>query len=278
MEDFKEKLASLRAELRYYEDQIYSQISAIHGHGGVAFGGDKTSSGHGRKPAVDLRNDPRNALPLLENDVHALLKEAQKSSEYFELHKDEIRECGLLIETVKTVVSITDLLSKVEAAVNSYDIVGSTELISDLRSQLALLPSSQSEIGSGPVCSYLVRESHIVIFRLNARLRKIMTHCITVDKGRILVNKVVKGILDDEETILAQPLDLSSVWMALLATDKQLCQEIAISLVKDIWTHIMLPLWKEKKGCAPRVSQRNEVSVLEIDFGSAAVGDVPAAG
>jgi hypothetical protein len=284
MESFEDKLASLRAELRYYESQIYTQINAIHGAGvlggfsesggSVGGAGDGDGAGAGRVLPIDLRNDPRKALPLLQSDVHALLQEAHKTANFYELHKSELQDCEYLIETITTIVSVTDLIVKTETAVNSFDLLKSTCLTQELRSKLLSLPSSNSEIGSGAVCAHLRREAQIVIFRLHARLRRLIMHSIVIEKGRIVVNKVLKGMLNDDETILAESVSLTDIWTAIATVDQQLTGEIIDSLISEIWALVMLPLWREKRVSAPRTSHSDGISVLEFDVGSTSMWTV----
>lgn len=62
----EEKLASLKQELKYYESQISAQISAINSAQ--------------RLNSIDLKSDPRNALPLLQAEVVEMIKESQVST------------------------------------------------------------------------------------------------------------------------------------------------------------------------------------------------------
>jgi hypothetical protein len=254
MESLEDKLASLKGELKYYEQQIYQQVSAIN-----------SSLSSAISQEIDLKSDPRNAIPLLQNDVNALLKEAHKTKAYVAANKETLDECASLVDTMKYVVSLAELISKCEDAVNTYDITNAAILVQELKNKLQDLPKDNTEIGSGAVCSHLRRESQVVVYRQQARLKRLIQHCISVEKGRIVINKVLKGMLQEEEIILQEPLALSSVWTAIITADETFLQEIVDSLVSDVWMLIMVPLWKERKAQAPRVNCGDEVSALEFE-------------
>ena len=77
-EDFTDRLSSLKVEMAGYEKDIANQIQHLY------------SQNSGGNFKVDLKNDPRNAVKVLHQDVMELLDAAKEKSSYLERYAVDI--------------------------------------------------------------------------------------------------------------------------------------------------------------------------------------------
>lgn len=243
-----EKISSLKQELKFYGDEIVKQVTAIH------------SSVAG---SINLRNDPRNALQILQEDVSSLLLEAQTHSQHISAHKQELDECKEMMLIISKVSDVADAVSKCDEAIQGSDVVKAAEMVNQLKTKLSSLPPPNSEISTGKVCSLLCRESQIQRFRFVARLRRLLAASVRVEVGSIHVIKSLSGMLQGEDLIIQTPLRLEDIWRAVLAVgDEDSCLK---PIVEDIWCKVLKPQWKERKLNLPHIVRSSEASELVFD-------------
>ena len=251
MEGFEERLSALKLDLKSYGDEIIRHVEAVH------------SSGMHTAP-INLKSNPTNSIKLLQHDVAAVLQEAQENRDFRELNGSEIDKVEKLMSTLTAVSEVAGYIAKCDEKVNDSDIIATAKSIADLTTVISDLPAPNTEIGSGKVCTALRQESQILIYRFQARLRRLLSLCIHVDIGRIAVHKKLEGILRGEELEVQVPIRIEDIWTALTITG--IAHDEIKKLLKSIWISVFRPLWKEKKATMPRISRSEKSDSAELLF------------
>jgi hypothetical protein len=249
MEQFNQRLSSLKADLALYGDDIVAHINSLY---------NVTTMGS----RFELKNDPFGMLGVLQVDVAELLKETQLKADFKTAHAADIDECKRLITVLSHVSQTVDKITECEALVTKMSLIAACNGLSQLKVLLDGLPSPSTELGIGKVCQVLCKEQKLLQARLRAKTVRIFKEAVQFEFGRVTVHRELKGILRAEDAIIQDPIALRDVWRAL----EQLEQEgSAVDLVlSSTWTYVLKPLWREKKLQAPRTSRLEEPSVSEL--------------
>lgn len=249
-ETFSERVASLRSELQSYGRDISDHMQSL-------FGAQPTAL---TVQPIDLTLNPLNAIPMLQNDVLELLKESKSQGEDSATSREELRECEKLVSTMKKLADVIDAIETATKYTSSCDLKKACESLASLEAKVEGLPSVNTEVGSGAVVALLRKEAKLVRYQFSARVRRLMKASYQISAGRITVTKLLAGVIKGEEDVPAEPLPLADIWTALLATEQ--AEATTTDILHSLWTHILLPLWKEKRVAAPKISIDEQQSSL----------------
>lgn len=246
---FEERVASLQMELKSYGKEIVDYISTLYA---------------GNKPdSIDLKNDPINMLKVLRNDVNDILKVAQSQNEYNIKYNTEIKECASLSSILTQVALISTKITEGELHVQNFELSKACASVKEIDATMKNLPALNTEIGSGKVCLILRRESRVLKSRLTSKLRRLLSECIQIEHGKVIVNKQLKGMLRSEDYILQNPIDLTEVWNCIVELGK--VDETLDEIYLNLWNHLLKLLWKEKKIQTPNMNTSGQKSELIFD-------------
>jgi hypothetical protein len=252
---FDQRLSALKDELKTYGREIVEHVTSLYG----------TNSAESK---FDLKNDAFSMLSVLQIDVAEILKESQQRREYREMHAVELDECSNLAKILSQISSLIDKISECESLISKISLIPACEAIERIHQLLSELPGPSSEIGSGKVCSILRKETKLLHCRLTAKLTRILTESVQFDFGRVSVHRELKGVLRSEDIIINEPIALRDVWAAVTLCRRT--DEVVEGLLRDLWTFILRPLWREKKPQAPRSSCVEEHRLAELHLESVA--------
>jgi hypothetical protein len=252
-ESFSERILSLRAELGACGKEIVAQITALYSEGkdGIA--------------QINLKNDPRNAIKVLQHDVLDCLQEAKTRSDLRDSYASDLNECKALLDVILKVSTASEKIIKLEEAVGGSDIRKTSVLVAEVKDALGELPSPNSELGTGVVCTSLRKEARILRSRFQARVKRFLGNCIICEQGRITVVKQLNGVVrgSGEDILLDRAINLADIWAALVATNS--ADESVDSVVDAIWNSVLKPLWKEKKTQSPGIFTGDDTSELVFE-------------
>jgi hypothetical protein len=141
---------------------------------------------------VNLKNDPRNAIKMLQHDVIDCLQSASERSLIREEYASDIDNCRDLIEIISKVSIISTTLVQCEEAVGGSDLLLAYKLISEIKVMLVDIPAPNTEIGTGAVCTILRKEARLLRSRLQARMKRLLGNCIVFEYGRLSITKKLK--------------------------------------------------------------------------------------
>jgi hypothetical protein len=249
MESFDNQVHLLKQELKSYGDDIINHIKSLHSQL--------------QNEKISLKTDPKLVIQSLQQDVINLVKEAQEHSEYWTQNHNEIEECEKLMIFLVSISTASEVIAQCEELINSNDLTQIQNHMIKLKDAIDHLPSQNSAVGTGQVCSLLRRESAILKSRFQTRLKRLLQNCVHIDSGRILVVKKLKGAIRDEDLIIQEPIALKDIWNVLRQfSNFKECIEI---LVIEIWTKVIRPLWKLKKISFPRTIRNESSTELVYD-------------
>ena len=189
-----------------------------------------------------------------------VLKIARNKADYTRDHKPEIDECERIMTIISAVTNAADLVVRVEEVIKTSDLLKICKQLSSMEKALADLPATSVEYGAGPACICLRREGKMLRYKFHARLKLLFSSCIQLEAGRISVHKKIRGLVRGEETPLDKPVSILDILSSLDATGDVM--ELILSLLENIWTFIISPIWKEKKAMVPKLSMGDEFSEL----------------
>ena len=245
-EFFDQRLASLKTDLKLYGGEIVDYVSSLYG----------TNQPDSR---FELKNDAFSMLNVLQIDVAEILKESQQRKDQKAQHAMDIEECSQLTNTLTHISSIVDKIADCEALIGKMMLVPAYHAIEQLNISLEGLPGPNTEIGSGKVCSILRKECNLLNSRLHSKLMRILKESVQFEPGHIAVHQELRGVLRAEDTIINEPIALKEVWTAINLTGRD--DEAVDVLLRQLWTCLVRPLWREKKSTAPRVHRVAERGV-----------------
>ncbi len=162
--------------------------------------------------------------------------------------------------------TVSDSLLQAEEKVTGTDFQGTVSAIAAMDSAIDQLPSDRSDLGNGMVCRLLRKEASVLRSRFHARLRRLLLQCVTIERGRILVTKQLKGVVRDERVLLVDPVSISDVLQSLLAVGK--AQGVLNEIMMSIWQELLKPLWREKKITTPRIYSSVDSDYSELIYES----------
>eukprot|EP01041_Mallomonas_annulata_P000737 gene737-1415_t len=245
-ENLDERINVLQGEIQQYGTEIMNHVKSLYSTA---------------ESSIDLKNDPRNVIKMLKNDVLDVLKTAKSRSEYLNKHETQLQDIEKLITIVSAVSITSEAISRCDDAVLSSDLQSACKILSEMENNLQTLPNSNTEWGSGTVCTSLRREGNLLRFRFQSRLKRLYSSCIRIERGHINVNKKLKGMILGEEKIVDEAILLSDIFNSLLIIGG--IEDVLTEMTNQIWIHIIRPLWKEKKQIIPHVtSTADESSIL----------------
>lgn len=246
---FDQRLASLKADLKVYGKEIVDHVTSLYGI-------------NVPDSRFELKNDAFSMLNVLQIDVAEIIKEAQEKNEFRAQHSSEIEECSRLANLLTQISNIVDRITECETLVNKISLIPACKAIEQISATLDKLPGTNTEIGSGAVCSLLKKENKLLHCRLTSKLNRILKESIQFEYGHISVHSELKGVLRSEDTIINDPIKLSDVWRAVNLSNRT--DEAVDDLLRNLWTYILKPLWREKRAQAPRLSRLEEHCVSEL--------------
>lgn len=246
---FDQRLASLKADLKVYGKEIVDHVTSLYGI-------------NAPDSRFELKNDAFSMLNVLQIDVAEIVKEAQERNEFKAKHSSEIEECTRLSNLLTQISHIVDRITECEGLVNKISLIPACKAIEQISHTLDRLPGPNTEIGSGTVCTLLNKENKLLHCRLTAKLHRILNECVHFEYGRISVHTELKGVLRSEDTILEHPVKLADLWTAINLCNRT--DEAVDHLLKALWTHVVRPLWREKRAAAPRVNRAEEHCAVEL--------------
>ena len=139
-----------------------------------------------------------------------------------------------------------------EKSINLCKLKIACDLIGEMDEVLQLLPGTNTEIGSGAVCSILRREKKFLQGRLISKLKRLLNECVQYEYGRICVNKQLVGVLRSEDVIIDDPIELGHILECIVSVSR--LEDFVEDMLKCLWKFLIRPLWKEKKAQTPSIS------------------------
>lgn len=143
-------------------------------------------------------------------------------------------------------------LLECEKCINLCKLKAACILIGEMADILQSLPGTNTEIGSGVVCSILRREKKFLQSRLISKLKRLLNECVQYEYGRICVSKQLVGVLRSEDVIIDDPIELSHIWECIVSVSR--LEDFVEDMLKCLWKFLIRPLWKEKKAQTPSIS------------------------
>lgn len=220
-DNFQQRINNLESELKISGNNIMNHISSLYS--------DNESS------VINLKNDPRNAIKLLQHDVLDCLQSTQERAEIRKEFADDVENCSNLIDIISKVSSISMKITQCQEAISSTNLIFACNLIIEIKNLLSELPASNTEIGTGEVCTILRKETRYLQSRLLARIKRLLGNCIVCELGKLNITKKLKGVIHGcgEDVLLESCIDLSDIWEALLSIGD--VEESIGSVIDSIW-------------------------------------------
>lgn len=254
--DLDDRIQGLKSDLKVYGDAIFAMTRAQM---------DAHSADIPMK--IDMKSDPRNALCLLNNDLSTIINEKialkHQLSSQSQLDVNSCKQRLLLLENV---CGICDLFSAIDISMTSFDLKATAAALAEINTRLASLPSESSDLGSGQVCKLLRTEYLMVQERFFCQLRRLLDHSIIINPGKIYVRKRFSGVIPNEDMIIENEMHIEEIWIALSSIGR--ASTYAIHVVDSLWTHIILPLFLERKSPPIKVHVTANNAELEMNFGN----------
>ena len=251
-ESLLQRITLLRQDLKTCSEDVVAHVTSLY---------DPTEN----NPNVNLKNDPRNAIKMLQQEVLDCLETAQERGNYRERFAADVESCRTLMEVINHVSIASEKIVRCDEAVGGVDLKLACQLILEVKKSLEMLPGTNTELGTGAVCRVLRRESRLLSSRFHAKLRRLLSNCIVCECGRLNVTKRLKGMLRGcgEDMILDDSIDLSDIWACLVSIN---CAKDSVHEVIDsVWQALLKPLWKERRAQSPHVYVGDEHSELVFD-------------
>jgi hypothetical protein len=255
IKEFDHRIQGLKSDLKSYGDEIVAIVSAQMDTGLISPIPLK----------LDMKHDPRNAIYLLNDDLSAIINEKIELKHQLSSQMQlDVSECKQRLSLLETICAICDLFSSIDISMTSHDLKFTAAALAEVSSRLALLPAESSDVGSGHVCKLLRSEHLMVQERFFCQLRRLLDHIIVISPGKILVRKQIVGVIPNEEVILDDALSMEDIWHALLSIDR--AHAYVNHVIDSLWSHIIQPLFHERKAPQVKAHVSPNNSDFEIDF------------
>ena len=254
----EDRIASLQSELQSYGKDLINMVQAIYGR-------------HEQGPSYDLKNSPFQMVNLLKQEVSELIESAKEQSQYMQQYKNEIAYCSELSDILLNISNIVESMNSFEENFNKLKLVSCCNIMKQIEQGILKLPGENSHLGAGRVCNELRNEKKLLRSRLVSRIRRILSEAIQFDHGSISVHKVIMGYLRVEDRVLDEPLQILDLWKA--AVDSDCIAEALDSILMDLWTYVLIPLWKEKKIQEPNIMISPERAEFQLGSIARGLGD-----
>lgn len=269
-----DRIASLRSELENYGQDVLNLVQAIYGN-------------HTLQSSVkyDLKNSPFQMIHLLKQEVIEMVKQSQEQSSYFQQHQQSLSYCQQLTDILSLITTIIDHIQLFETYLRELKLLACYQQLQAISEEIDKLPHnhhdsknassssfsssvSMSLIGAGKVCASLRNEQKLLRGRFIAKLRRLLSEAIVCDYGSIVVHKQLSGYLRSEDKVVEEPVTLADIWKSVLAVE--CTHQVLDAQLTDIWSLVVIPLWKEKKSQSPNVTTSQDRA--EFTLGSVARG------
>lgn len=249
-EDLDEHINSLNSELVACGKDIMGQLSAIY-------------SGNNQNTKVDLKPDSHNMLKLLQHDVAEVLQAAKERTNFNAKHKQQLMECSQMVDIVEGISVISEKVAVYEKYINAVNLIDACTTLIEIETLIQGLPGSNTEIGSGLVCTQVRKEARIQKSRLLSKFKRVLSEAVRFERGHISVAKEVKGMLRSEDIIVHNGMDLQLLWGCLCKIGR--LDEFVESILSSLWSCILRPLWHLKKCPTPKVHSRGSAAELHFE-------------
>jgi hypothetical protein len=215
---------------------------------------------------------------MLQTEILDLLAESRQKSEIVKKHGPVLKECESIVTVLLDISISSEQVALAEEKLSGSDLIACVAAIDSMKVALSRLPSDRAHIGSGVTCRVLQNEGAILASRFQSRLRRLIQQCVNIERGRIIVLRLVKAVMRDEGTLLDTPIRFRDILQSLIAVGKG--HEILQEIMMAIWQEILKPLWREKKVSAPRLYGSPESEQAEFIYESIykEAGGAPASG
>lgn len=243
-DSFEHRISTLQVELDSCMKDIVNHISSLYAPENIP---------------INLRNDPRNAVKILQHDVLDVLHSAQERANYSESFANDIENCQSMMDIIEKVSVASEKITKCDDAItNGTELLIACRLLEEVNIALCALPEVNTDIGTGVVCSVLRKESRMLKSRFHSKLRRLLSNCIICEYGRVNIIKRLKGMIHGcgEDIYLedGKYIELSEIWACLVNisinnnNDMSSINESIKGVIESIWGTLLRPLWKERKG------------------------------
>lgn len=236
-DDFKARIDALKLELESCSTQIVNHVTALH------CGIPQTIRALSN---IDFKNDPRNGIKILQHDVSEMLEMLENKEAMALENEQDINECLKYTKDLNHISEIVELLVTCEESINSSKLIETCTILSTSE-QLIQCSSSQNK--AHKVLSLLKREHQILKSKFISKLRRLFSHAVQVQLGKIAVVKSSKFFLKDENILLDVQVTISNILLS--ANHMIIINELTEMLASSIWTLIIRPLWQERKPNPP---------------------------
>ena len=147
-ETLLQRITLLRQDLKTCSEDVVAHVTSLYA---------PTEN----NPNVNLKNDPRNAIKMLQQEVLDCLETAQDRGNYREKFATDVESCRSLMDVINHVSIASEKIVRCDEAVGGVDLKLACQLITEVKKSLEMLPGTNTELGTGAVCRVLRRESRL---------------------------------------------------------------------------------------------------------------------
>lgn len=252
MERLEDHIKALKSDLESYRRDILTCVDAQYEDG-------SNSSTLNNDIIIDLKNDPSNSLFILRQDLSDLINQHLKLKSNTSISSsNDIEDCSQQLCLLEKVSKISKALLDLEVKIGGNNMKETCDLIKTLESQITDLP--QETYGLGHTWKLLKKEVRSIRHRFHSRLQRLLEHAYIIEYGRIVIHKSISGVVAGEDTVIKDPIAVEDVWLALLSLE--LADESVRTIMSDLWTNLIKPLWKERK--QPNIKTSPSVATSEF--------------
>ncbi len=240
-ETLAQRISGLLVDLETCQQEIVDHVTALYG------GSENILT------PVNLKNDPRNAMKMLQHEVLDCTETVQeRGGNYRERFASDMERCRDLMESIVQISTASEKIVRCDEVVGGVDLKLANKLIAEVKQSMAVFPLSCADASRGTVIKTLRREARLLSSRFQAKLRRLLGNCIVCECGRLSVTKRLKGMLRGcgEDMILETGIDLADIWEGLVSISS--VEDSIAGVIESVWQAVLKPLWKERRPQAPR--------------------------
>ena len=259
-ETLAQRISGLYVDLQTCQQEIVDHITALYG------------GSENIMVPVNLKNDPRNAIKMLQHEVADCIETVQeRGGNYRDRFASDVEMCRDLMESIVQMSVASEKIVRCDEVVGGIDLKLASKLIAEVTLSLELFPSSGSNVGAGAAVGIgvaiktLRREARLLSSRFQAKLRRLLGNCIVCECGRLSVTKRLKGMLRGcgEDMLLETGIDLVDIWESLVGISS--AEDSISGVIESVWQAVLKPLWKERRAQAPRSYAGDEQSEMVFE-------------
>ncbi len=243
-EEFKARISALKLELESCSTQIIDHVTALHC--GIPQNIRAFSN-------IDFKNDPRNGIKILQHDVSEMLEMLENKEAVALENAQDITECLKYTKDLNHISDIVELLVTCEESINSSKLIETCTILSTSEQ---LIQHSSSQNKAYKVLCLLKREHQILKSKFISKLRRLFSHAVQIQLGKIAVVKSSRFFLKDENILLDAQVTISNILLA--ANHMSIINDLTEMLASSIWTLIIRPLWQERKPKPPIITTHED--------------------